>query len=148
MEILNNSNICKGLITRNRITKCSEENSTLDYILVCDILANYVTSMLIDEEQIFTLTKFVSTRGIIRKIKSDHNILFCNFDITYKKEIRSLLRKEVFNLKDLEGQENFKADTENTTKFTDVFNLAEPLERKAVKFQRSLNQSVRKCFRM
>ena len=57
LEILNNLNICKGVITRNRITKRSEENSTLDYILVCDILANYVTSMLIDEERIFTLTK-------------------------------------------------------------------------------------------
>ena len=114
-EILNNLNICKGIITRNRITKCSEENSTLDYILVCDILENYVTSMLIDEERIFTLTKFVSTQGIIRKIKSNHNSLFCNFDITYKKEIFTLLRKDVFNLKDLEGQENFKSETENTT---------------------------------
>ena len=36
--------------------------------------------------------------------------------------------KEVFNLKDLEGQKNFKSETENTTKFTDVCNLAEPLE--------------------
>ena len=147
LEILNNSNKCKGVITRNRITKCSEENSTLDYILVCDVLANYVTSMLIDEERIFTLTKFVSTRGIIRRTKSDHNVLFCNFDITYKKEICSRLRKEIFNLKNLECQQNFKFETENTTKFTDAFNLAEPLERKAAKFQRSLNQSVRECFR-
>ena len=147
LEILNKSSACKGVITRHRITKNKEEKSTLDYILVCDILANYFTSMLIDEERIFTLTKFVSTRGIIKQTKSDHNILYCNFDLSYRKEPQAMLRKEVFNLKSLECQELFKNETENTSKFTDIFHSEEPFEQKTLKFQRCLKQSIRKCFR-
>ena len=144
LEILNNSSKCKGTITRQRITQSNEEISTLDYILVCDLLANYVTSMLIDEERIFTLTKFVSTRGVIKRTKSDHNILYCNFDITYKKEPTAFLRQEKFNLKNKECQMDFKHDTDDTTKFTDLFRTNESFERKAANFRRSLNQSIRK----
>ena len=130
LEILNKSNACKGLITRHRITQNKEEKSVLDYILVCDILSNYFRSMLIDEERIFTLTKFVSSRGIIKQTKSDHNILYCNFDLSYRKEPQAMLRKEVFNLKSLGGQELFKNETENTSKFTDIFRSEEPFEQK------------------
>ena len=98
----------QGTITRQRNLKNREEKSVLDYILVCDILINYVTSMLIDEVRLFTLTKFVSTRGVIKRTKSDHNILFCNFNLSYSYEICSKRRHEIFNLKNVECQELFK----------------------------------------
>ena len=147
LKILNNSPLCQGVITRHRITKHKEEKSTLDYVVVCDVLANYVTNMLIDEKRMFTLTKFVSTRGMVKKIESDHNILYCSFDISYKKETRQFSRKEVFNLKSSECQKLFNEETENTSKFTDIFNSEDPFERKASNFQRCLNQSIRKCFK-
>ena len=147
LKILNNSEFCKGKITRHRITKNKVEKSILDYILVCDILSNYFTSMLIDEERLFTLTKFVSTRGVIKPTKSDHNILYCSFNLTYKKEILPQRRQEIFNLKNRDCQEAFTEETENTNKFTEIFNKEEPFEKKTMKFQRCLNQSIRKCFR-
>ena len=147
LEIMNNSEMCKGKITRQRMAKNKMEKSAIDYILVCDILSNYITNMLIDEERLFTLTKFVSTRGVIRQTKSDHNILYCIFNLTYKKEIRPQMRHEIFNLKSIECQEIFKDETENTTKFTDIFKKEEPFDMKTRKFQRSLNQSLRKCFK-
>ena len=147
LTVLNNSKFCKGTITRHRITKNKEEKSILDYILVCDILSNYVTSMLIDDQRLFTLTKFVSTKGIIKQTKSDHNVLYCNFDLAYKQELRPQMRQEIFNLKNSECQEVFKYETENTSKFTDIFEKKEPIDMKAAKFRRCLNQSVRKSFK-
>jgi hypothetical protein len=144
LKIINNSPLCQGVITRHRITKHKEEKSTLDYVIVCDVLANYVTNMLIDEKRMFTLTKFVSTRGMVKKIESDHNILYCSFNISYKKETRRFSRKEIFNLKSLECQRLFNGETENTSKFTDIFNSEDPFERKASNFQMCLNQSIRK----
>ena len=93
LTVLNKSKFCKGTITRDRITKNKEEKSILDYILVCNILSNYVTSMLIDDQRLFTLTKFVSTKGIIKQTKSDHNVLYCNFDLAYKQELRPRMRQ-------------------------------------------------------
>ena len=42
---------------------------------------------------------------------------------------------------------DFKNETDDTTKFTDVFRTNESFERKATNFRRSLNQSIRKSFR-
>ena len=36
------------------------------------------------------LTKLVSTKGVKKETKSDHNVLYCNFILTYKKESRSV----------------------------------------------------------
>ena len=103
--------------------------------------------MLIDEERLFTLTKFVSTKGVINQTKSDHNVMFCNFDLTYKKEVQTKVRREFFNLKNVECQEAFKEDTDNSTKFTDIFEKEATFEEKTYKFNRCLNQSIRKCFK-
>jgi hypothetical protein len=108
---------------------------------------SYVTKMFIDEERLFTLTTFVSTRGIVRQTKSDHNILYCNFNLIYKNEVPSQRRQEMFNLENVECQEVFTHETENTSKFTDIFKAMVPFKMKTKMFQRSLNQSVRKCFK-
>ena len=147
LNILNNSELCEGKITRQILKNNLIEKSAIDFILVCDTLVNYVTKILIDEKRLFTLTKFVTTRGIIRRTKSDHNILYCHFNLTYKHEINLQKRQEMFNLRNPEGQLQFKSETENTSKFTDIFKSRRPSHMKARMFQRSLHQSLRKCFK-
>ena len=36
LELLNNSPLCEGTITRHRVTKKNEEKSVIDYIITCD----------------------------------------------------------------------------------------------------------------
>ena len=64
LELLNSSDLCKGAITRHRVTKNKEEKSILDYILTCKKLADFLELMFIDEERNFPLTKYSTTKGI------------------------------------------------------------------------------------
>ena len=147
LVILNKLPICKGQITRHRITKNKEEKAILDYTLTCNELSYFVENMMIDEGRLFTLTKYVTTKGIKSECKSDHNPLFSSFNLTYEKQAKQSNRKEIFNLKDKDCQEAFNEETESTTKFTEVFEKKEPFEKQAGKFQRCLKQSIQKCFR-
>ena len=79
LSILNSSELCEGIITRNRKTIISEEKSVIDYIIVCDFLVNYLEQMLIDECRTHVLTKYLKNS----KTESDHNILYAKFAIIY-----------------------------------------------------------------
>jgi hypothetical protein len=81
------------------------------------------------------------------KRPSDHNPLFCSFNLLYEKLSHSTKRKEIYDMKSKEGQEAFKIATEDTTKFTDIFENEESFESQTLKFQRCLKQSVQQCFR-
>ena len=147
LVIFNQLPICKGKVTRHRITKNGEEKAALDYIIGCDMLATFVENVLIDEDRIFTLTKYTTTKGKRQKCLSDHNIMFSSFNLSYEKQVKCKVRKEQFNLKNIECQEAFKTHTEKTTKFTDIFKTKEAFEVQAQKFQRSLKQTLHCCFK-
>ena len=53
--ILNSHDLCQGTITQNRKTVSGEELSVIDYILVCDFLADYLAKMEIEESRIHSL---------------------------------------------------------------------------------------------
>ena len=102
LVILNKLPICQGQITRHRITKYKEEKAILDYTLTCNELSNFVETMMIDDGRLFTLTKYVSTRGFKSECKSDHNPLFSSFNLEYETKAKQSNRREIFNLKDEE----------------------------------------------
>ena len=84
LHLLNSSEHCEGVITRYRKTVNGEEISVLDYVIVCGGLFSHFTKMFIDEVRLHTLTKYASTKGIRQtKIESDHNLIFCQFNIKY-----------------------------------------------------------------
>ena len=76
LVLSNISPLCQGVITRHRVTKENEEKSILDYILTCDKLAPFLEKMVIDEKRHFSLTKYATTKGIKKIVKSDHNIMY------------------------------------------------------------------------
>ena len=98
LSLLNSSDLCKGAITRHRVTKNNEEKSILDYIIVCEKLVEYFELMFIDEERNFPLTKYATTKGIRKMVKSDHNILYAKFSIEFRNSPWKQSRREVFNL--------------------------------------------------
>ena len=147
MTILNNLDICKGHITRHRTTKNHVEKAVIDYIITCDKLADYVDNVLVDEERLFTLTKYVSTRGKMEKISSDHNTLFANFDLSFSYQVNHSPRRQIFNFRNKEAQEAFTKETNETTRFTDIFDKCGTFENHAKQFNRCLKQTIQKCFK-
>ena len=58
LTILNTLDSCKGVITRERITVNSIEQSVIDYVIVCKDMENYLEKMQIDEDRTYVLTKY------------------------------------------------------------------------------------------
>ena len=121
LEVLNNSPLCEGTITRHRVTKNSEEKSVIDYIITCDKLRVFLEKMTIDDKRDVTLTKYATTKGRKQIVKSDHNILYAKFSIQYDNIAWRRPRKEVFNLKYPECQAKFKEVTSNSNKLNGKF---------------------------
>ena len=137
---------CSGTITRHRITKEKEEKSVLDYIIFCEILEPYFHEMIIDEPQNHILTKYVNTKGAIKHIKSDHNILFANFILQYQRG-ETKIKREFFNFKQVEDQEKFFRFTSNSNKFISCFENSGTFEKKSQKFFKTLDDAFHACFK-
>ena len=68
LKILNADQKCSGVVTRKRVTVNRVEESIIDYIITCDILADYLDEMIVDEERQYFLTKYASRKGYRKKI--------------------------------------------------------------------------------
>ena len=76
--LLNSSKLCEGVVTRSRRANEKNENSVIDFAIVCDKIFPFVTKLLIDEQKIYSLTNYVSKTKIVY---SDHNSLVINMNI-------------------------------------------------------------------
>ena len=145
--LLNATDLCKGKITRHRTTKNGEEKSILNYIIVCETLFLKLVKMLIDDERIHTLTKYVSTRGRVQKSESDHNLLFCQFDLSYRSKNSKEDRRTIFNFKNAESQEMFHEITSKSDIFVDIVESKNCVEEKSNLFVQSLNRIFSQTFK-
>ena len=85
LSCLNAHELCQGSITRHRKTRVGDEKAILDFIIVCERLVVFAERILIDEKRENTLTKFASLKGVRQKSESDHNPLFVEFNIKFRK---------------------------------------------------------------
>ena len=63
LHLVNESGLCKGLITRQRTAAGRIEKSILDYVVVSEELYTQLEEMIIDDERIHALTKYATTMG-------------------------------------------------------------------------------------
>ena len=123
LTVANSLDRCSGVITRERVTTDGIERSVLDYILVCDRMRDSLESMMIDDKRNFTLTRFLRKKVI----RSDHNILYSTFSIKFNNR-KPTIRKEIFKLREKEGQQKFLKLTSTDNEFSGIFssNLSFP----------------------
>ena len=62
LTIVNTTEPCEGVITRQKKTEKLNEESTIDYILVCQKMLQFITKMKIDENRAYVLTKFATKK--------------------------------------------------------------------------------------
>ena len=146
MHLANSLDQCKGIITRQRTTVVGVERSVLDYVLICDRMKEFLTSMLIDEDQNYVLTSYKSNNGKKKLVKSDHNIIFCTFSINYRSK-KASVRREVFNLKNPDCQSAFKLETSKDKSLSNIFTLNNTFLHNANIFNHKLKGCLHKCFR-
>ena len=142
LSILNENDLCEGVITWHRKTIAGEEKSVIDYILVCDFLLNYLESMLIDELRTYVLTKYSK----VRKIESDHNVLYAKFAIQYS-TVATKTKREIFDFKNYDSQNEFFEVTDSTTKLSSCFQSSTDFSNQANCFFKTLNRTFHQCFK-
>ena len=81
--MVNNLDICEGLIRRRRKTVRGTEESILDIFIVCQKILPFVKRMIVDEDQKNVLSNYAKRKGEYIVKKSDHNPVIMELDINY-----------------------------------------------------------------
>ena len=104
--------VCDGTITSRRKTVNGLEESVLDYFVMCQELFAMLSSMKIEEKRSLVLSRYSKNNGKVVVTPSDHNILYCKFNLKWCNKIFSeRQRYEIFNYKNVEGIQKFQEFT-------------------------------------
>ena len=144
--LVNASNKCLGTITRYRKTTKTTKTSVLDFFILCRNFFEMLKSMTIDEERSLVLTKYSTRKGLKQIVESDHNPMWCEFNLKWSSFIKTK-RKEAFNLKDTQSLETFKCYNDKNDKLIDSLIRAEDVVSGGRKWFSELKDSVYKCFK-
>ena len=106
ISLVNSLSVCKGIITRQRVTALLDEKSALDVFLVCERILPFVQKMFIDEKRESPLTNFSNILRGKKITETDHNKL--ELYLSIKAPITKPRREELFNLKTKHGHFLFK----------------------------------------
>ena len=144
LKVLNSMPLCKGLVTRKRHLKSGKvEESVIDFVVVCSRMLPYVTEMCIDNDNKYITTNYTQTK--VKAINSDHNTIFVKMNlksIPFKEP-----KREIFNLKNVQCQEKFKIETEETYVLSSCFQGLEPCLYREKNGKNSLNTHIKRSFR-
>ena len=125
LRVVNSLTFCEGLITRKRSKNTILEESILDFFVVCDSILPFLKKMVVDEKKEYILTNYQSAKKNCKAIDSDHMTIYMDLNIKYDKLKPE--RQEIYNLKESEGQQNFRMLTTETDQFSKCFDGEAPL---------------------
>ena len=143
--VVNSTKKCSGLITRTRNTSRSQEESVIDFFVVCREMFEKVLKMTIDEDRKYVLTKFYKYKTKTSIVESDHNLMKLELVFKWNQKIK-IDRKEIYNLRNIECQEEFTKNTSNNEKLIDVINK-ENIITGGAKWIKELKHNVAKSFK-
>ena len=146
LTIVNSLDLCKGVITRERVFENKVEQSVIDYILICEELLRYLTVMKIDDERTYVLTNYQKKKTKKKTTSSDHNLLFSKFSLTSIQQPR-ILRKEFFQFKCENSKKLFLEETNTTNKLSNCFSGSSNFPTSCKHFFSNLNQCFFKCLK-
>ena len=118
----------------------------IDYVLVCDQLAAYLKRMLVDENRENVLTKYATLKGVRVKSESDHNPIYAEFDLTFRR-CHTVTRREIFDFKSEESQQKFFELTDNSDKLRNCFQGISSPKIATDKFLKTLNDTFHLAFK-
>ena len=149
LVIGNSMDVCKGLVTRKRMTKSTTEKSIIDFVILSEDLRKDVDCILIDDERKHVLTRITKNKSGVVKVESDHNVIFTKLKMQWDKKVCQQ-RRELFNLKNAECQKAFKEATtieNNNYYLSSVFDEKCDINIVTEKFMKRLQKIISKCFR-
>lgn len=147
--VVNGMDLCEGIITRFRKTINKDEKSVIDYFLVCRRFFELIIMMKIDEERIYSLTKFSNKKGAKDLKESDHNTMILKVKTNWKNLVDDKdIRTEIYNFKKKDDFKIFQVETSNNEELRACFNDEnDDLEVSSKRWLSILNKIIIKCFK-
>ena len=146
MIVVNSLPVCRALITRQRdLINGKHEKSVIDFVVVCTHVLPYITEMVIDEAKKYITTNYTQAKGNVKAINSDHNTQFVK--MTLKTIPMKEHTREIYNLKNIEGQIKFKRLTEDTQDFLSCLQGRARLSVRIERWKQSLDSHIKQSFR-
>ena len=108
--VANGLMVCKGTITRKRVTTQRTEESVISFVLVSEDLVEKVEAVLIDDKREHVLTRITKTKDGSETKESDHNVIETRLNLSWNKE-NAPVTEAIFNLKNKDCQKAFKEET-------------------------------------
>lgn len=102
----NGTDMCRGTITRKRVTKHRLEQSAFDIILLSVDMLDNLVDIEIDENRKYVLTKVIKNKKSLKVQESDHNPIISEFKLELK-QAEEADKLELYNLKSKEAQAKF-----------------------------------------
>ena len=105
--VVNGTQLCEGVITRYGKTINNEEQSVINFFIVCRKLYRLIQSLFIDEKWIYHLTKYSDKKGNKNVKESDHNLMILNIVTNWKTSVEDKdERIEIYNYRNKDDFEN------------------------------------------
>ena len=139
LSVVNALSMCEGTFTRVVTTKAGTSKTILDFFVVCKKILPHVTKMKIDESGATSLTKYKKN-----VVKADHNMLSLEVNLTFHTD-KKHERIEMFNLQNINCQQQFKEFTSKNTILSECFMTSVDVQFR--KWQRKFKKSLYACFR-
>ena len=144
MTLVNSLPLCKGLITRKRMTENRREQAAMDFFIVCKKVLPLVIKMHVDEQGEHQFSNFHGIQHNGKVIESDHAMTQLKHKIQFA-HVKPT-RTKSFNFKSDNCQKYFKSVTTNTNVFTSCFETTESFPDQVRKWQRNLKLSINQSF--
>ena len=97
---------CSGKVTRRRITRKVNEESIIDFVIVCEEMEELISEVTIDEERKHVLVRHTKTKNGVKVKESDHNSIVTKVKVNWNK-MKNNNPVEMYNIKDLDGLKRF-----------------------------------------
>ena len=106
LTVVNSLPLCEGLITRSRkLVTGKVEESSIDFYVVCSRVLPFVLSMIIDENNKYTLSNFSEAKTKGKATDTDHKTVILNMHLTVAPVKEK--KVEIYNFKDMKCQSVF-----------------------------------------
>ena len=120
------------------------EESCIDYLITSQDLEELLVEAFIDDKQVYTLTKFTSTKGTADVKKTDHFSLVATFSL--KHEVKKRKKEETFKLRDEDGLNKFHVMTSVCPRLKNIFRTNLKIDDLCDKWYREVEKILHQCF--
>ena len=144
MQVCNFDEKCSGQWTRIQVKKDEEIRSTLDYIVVQKEMFGSLSSILIDEEKIFTPYRETKVRKKKKITYSDHCAMIAHFELETGKVVKLSNKKRCWQFNDKEGFVKYEKESKYSLCFDSSGTSSETYANWVTEYEKVLG----KCFQM